>query len=162
MIESRRPLSPDEVGVLIEIQDFWGSQNRAPDVFINDSGDAVIFVSAKDGSSPVMINLTNLGAWLRDETMTVATMREWVQGPLAVASQDRVVTVWMPLLDEGVDVWRPVDAEALPSGLYRIRSVNEQPNDERWAFNAGDVVVCQHRHLSDGETLVVVRRRETA
>jgi hypothetical protein len=81
VIESRRPLSPDEVGVLIEIQDFWGSQNRDSDVFISDCGDAVIFVSAKDGTSPVVINLTNLGAWLCDGTTTIATLREWVQGP---------------------------------------------------------------------------------
>jgi hypothetical protein len=160
VIAARRPLNRDEIGVLSEIQDFWGSQNGEPDVFINEGGEAVIFVIARDGSSPVMVNLTNLGAWLGDGTMTIATVREWVQGPLAVASQDRVVTVWMPLLDEGVDVWRPVEAEALPSGWYRIKSINEQPEDEKWAFEAGDVVACQHRQLADGNRLVVVGQRE--
>lgn len=159
-MESRRPLSHHEMGVLREIQDFWGIQNGARDVFVTDSGEAAIFVIAMDGSRPVMVNLTNLGAWLADGTLTLTTVREWVQGPLAVESQDRVVTVWMPLLNEGVDVWRPVEAEAMPSGWYRIKSVNEQPLNEKWAFGTGDVVVCQDRQLSEGQRLIVVGRRD--
>jgi hypothetical protein len=158
--KSHRPLSGSEIGILKEVQDFWGSQNGEPDVLINDSDEAVIFVIAKDGSSPVMINLTNLGAWLHDGTLAMTTVREWVQGPLAAASQGRVVTVFMPLLDEGVEVWRPVEAEALPSGWYRIKSINEQPDNETWAFDTNGVVVCQHRQLSGGEALVVVGQRQ--
>jgi hypothetical protein len=160
VIESRRPLSSDETGVLREVQDFWGPQNDESAVLIDESGEAYILVLATDGSSPVMVNLTNVGAWLRDGTITIATAREWVQGPVAEAAQARVVTVWMPLLNEGVDVWRPVEAEALPSGWYRINGSNEHKEDEDWAFEAGDVVVCAYRELSDGETLVVVGKRE--
>lgn len=159
MTHSRRPLSDDEVRILREIQDFWGAQNGDADVFISDSGEAVIFVTATDGSTPVVVNLSNIGAWLRDGSLDVATARGWVEGPLASTSQDRIVTVFMPLSDEGVAVWRPVDAEALPSGWYRIVSVNEQPAHESWAFPTGAVVVCDLRHLSGGECLVVSSAR---
>ena len=122
----------------------------------------VIFVTATDGSQPLVVNLTNLGAWLRDGSLDVSIIREWVQGPLASTSQDRIVTVFMPLSDEGVAVWRPVDAEALPSGWYRIVSVNEQPDDETWAFPTDAVVACEHRRLADGERLVVSGGKDAA
>lgn len=159
MTDSRRPLTIDETGILREIQDFWGPQNGDADVFIGGSDEAAIFATATDGSKPVMVNLTNLGAWLRDGSLQLSTVRDWVQGPLASTSRDRIVTVWMPLLDEGLDVWRPVDAEVLPSGWYRIMSVNEQSEEERWAFPTDAVVVCEYRHLSDGDCLVIAGER---
>ena len=47
-------------------------------------------------------------------------------------------TVYMPLLNEGTDVWRPVKARAFGSGLYRI---TERQADEEWAFASGAIVV---------------------
>jgi hypothetical protein len=160
MTALHRPLSRLELGVLREVQDYWGPQNTTSQVLFVESGDAVLFVVAPDGSSPVMVNLTNLGTWHADGTLTLATLRDWVKGPTASGSRDAAVTVMMPLLDEGVDVWRPVQAEMLPSGWYRIVSVNEQPDDEKWAFEIGDVVVCEERQLSGGTRLTVLRRRD--
>lgn len=40
------------------------------------------------------------------------------------------VTIYMPLLDEGTDVWAPVEAEDLKSGRYRI--VGATPEDQQW------------------------------
>src|SRR5687767_1892191 len=51
----------------------------------------------------------------------------WVEG------FSSFVTVMVPLLDEGVDVWRPVHAEILPHGRYRIVTENTDPDNERWA-----------------------------
>jgi hypothetical protein len=55
-------------------------------------------------------------------------------------------TVYVALLDENVDVWRPVQAEHVGSDLYRL--TGEQPDDEVWPFAPGDVVRCQRRTLS--------------
>jgi hypothetical protein len=74
----------------------------------------------------------------------------WVEGFVSVA------TIMMPLLDEGVDVWRPVQAEVLPHGRYRIVSQNESPDDEQWAFKSGEVVRCEEREFNDGTTPVAV------
>jgi hypothetical protein len=54
-------------------------------------------------------------------------------------------TVYVALLDEGVDVWRPVQAEHLGDDLYRL--TGEQPDGEAWHFATGDVVKCKERTL---------------
>ena len=145
---------------MTEVQDFWGLRNNAREVHLTESDEAVLFVVAQDGSNPVMVNLTNLAAWRADETLTLNELRRRIQGPLAADSRNRVVTVMMPLLEEGVEVYRPVQAEALPSGWYRVLSQNDQPDDETWAFEVGDVVACEQRQLSNEIHLVVTCRRD--
>jgi hypothetical protein len=46
-------------------------------------------------------------------------------------------TIFVALLDEGVDVWRPVQARPLGGGLFRIVGVEADVSDERWQFPAG-------------------------
>jgi hypothetical protein len=65
-------------------------------------------------------------------------------------------TIYVALLDEGTDVWRPVEAEELRDGLFRIISENSRPDDERWEFSPGSIVRCERRHLSAGPVLVAV------
>jgi hypothetical protein len=55
-------------------------------------------------------------------------------------------TVYVALLDEGVDVWRPVQAEHVGGDLYRL--TGERPDDEVWSFASGDVVRCKERTRS--------------
>jgi hypothetical protein len=57
------------------------------------------------------------------------------------------VTVYVELLGETVDVWRPVQAEHVGGDLYRL--TGEQPDDEAWPFAVGEVVKCKTRQLSD-------------
>ena len=64
-------------------------------------------------------------------------------------------TVYVYLLDEGVDVWRPVTADNLGSGRYRLRG--PVPEDESWQFQPGEVVCCEQRQLSGGIALVAVK-----
>lgn len=66
------------------------------------------------------------------------------------------MTVNMPLLDEGVDCWRPVQAVPAGKHTYRIVSVNTHPDDESWQFATGQLVECRLRPLSDGDALVAV------
>jgi len=61
--------------------------------------------------------------------------------------------LFMPLLNEGTDVWRPVAAERLNDGSYRI--VGPCPNDEEWAFAPGSVVSSQLRAFANGEEHLV-------
>lgn len=67
------------------------------------------------------------------------------------------VEIFVSLLDEAVDVWRPVQAELLYEDVYRIV---EQPYDrqvESWQFQPGDLVVCDLVDTSEGEILAAVR-----
>jgi len=67
-------------------------------------------------------------------------------------------TVHVGLLDESVDVWRPVAATRLAEGTYRL--ADDAPDGERWEFPPGSVVVAEERNLSGGPTLVAVRLAE--
>ncbi len=66
--------------------------------------------------------------------------------------------VYVSLLDEGVDVWRPVKAQYLRGNVYRIA---EQPYDkklETWQFTPGDEVVCEMVDSSDGRIFAATRK----
>lgn len=56
--------------------------------------------------------------------------------------------VYVKLLDEGTDVWRPVRAEHVGGDLYRL--TGEPPDDEVWPFAVGDIVRCKPQTLSGG------------
>jgi hypothetical protein len=62
--------------------------------------------------------------------------------------------IYVELLDEAVDVWRPVVAMPEGPGIYRLTEA--QPEDEKWAFPPGSRVRCEPRPLSDGTELVAI------
>jgi hypothetical protein len=55
-----------------------------------------------------------------------------------------MTTVYVELLDEGVSVLRPVTAERVGEGLYRL--VGTPDETETWRFPPGDVVRCELRN----------------
>lgn len=66
--------------------------------------------------------------------------------------------IFVSLLDEGVQVWRPVQAEHLQSNVYRIAN---QPYDEKietWQFPPGSEVICEMVASSDGPILAATRK----
>jgi hypothetical protein len=67
----------------------------------------------------------------------------------------QMATVFVALRDEGVDVWRPVEAEHLTESIYRLA---EAPplEGEVWEFAPGSTVRCERRELSEGSGLVAV------
>jgi hypothetical protein len=52
-------------------------------------------------------------------------------------------TIYVPLLDEGTDVWRPVEATRLAENVYIVLGV--MPDDEAWAFPPDSRVRCELR-----------------
>jgi hypothetical protein len=69
-----------------------------------------------------------------------------------------MATVYVRLLDEGVDVWRPVPATDMSNGRYRlIATENYDSADETWEFLPGATVEAEVRQLTDGPNLVAVR-----
>jgi hypothetical protein len=66
----KRELTPGESAVLRIIQQGYGPQNTAEQVFFTDADEAAIFVKASDGTSRVMANLTNLAALRADGTIS--------------------------------------------------------------------------------------------
>jgi hypothetical protein len=69
--------------------------------------------------------------------------------------------IYVPLVDEGVDVWRPVVAEVVGDQTFRIVGENISPDDEHWAFATGEVVRCEDHRFKDGSSgLVAVARSD--
>ena len=71
------------------------------------------------------------------------------------------VTIFVALLDEGVDVWRPVRARPLDHGLFRIVGVEADTSDETWQFPAGAIVRCEEKRFAAGTSgMVAVEQAE--
>lgn len=68
--------------------------------------------------------------------------------------------IYVYLLDEGVDAWRPVKAIKIGLNRYKIIGINNyNPDDEKWQFLPDDVVECEEKKFADGKSgLVAVRK----
>ncbi|KAA2236287.1 hypothetical protein [Salinarimonas soli] len=74
---------------------------------------------------------------------------------MSAATASNTETLYVFLVGEGVDVWRPVDAVPLGDGRYRLPD-NPDPQDEQWEFAGGSTVMAERRELADGIRLVAV------
>lgn len=84
----------------------------------------------------------------------VTFLIERSDGRSEIANQSELsLLLYMPMLDEGTDVWRPVAAQPLDHSMAQIRS--ETPDDELWQFPTGARIVYEERELSAGPRLVV-------
>ncbi len=66
-----------------------------------------------------------------------------------------MVTIFVALIGEGVDVWRPVQAAPLGLGRFRIVGVDGDTSGETWQFAVGTVVKGEKRLFADGSIGVV-------
>jgi len=62
-------------------------------------------------------------------------------------------TIYMPLRNEGTEVWRPVQAERCDDGSYRV--LGPVPSGEEWVFSPGSVVRCEPHSFQDGKNGLV-------
>lgn len=72
----------------------------------------------------------------------------------ATASSTDAAIVYVRLLDEGTDVWRPVEAERLGATTYRL-SAQPRPADETWSFQPGDIVVVELQDAAEDHLMAV-------
>lgn len=70
-------------------------------------------------------------------------------------------TIYVFLLDEGTDVWRPVHAEHISGDTYQIVDI-EPGDDENWEFKSGETVRVRDKVFSGGETGLVAYERVSA
>ena len=64
--------------------------------------------------------------------------------------------VYVCILDERTDVWRPVPSEHLGGSQYRLGDVPARDGDEVWEFAPGSIVVAEQRRLSGGLCMVAI------
>ncbi|MGA2497698.1 MAG: hypothetical protein ABSH20_08145 [Tepidisphaeraceae bacterium] len=74
--------------------------------------------------------------------------------------------IYVALIEEGVRVWRPVQAYRIQGSIFIVERPDDyDPSVETWEFPPGSTVVCEHRQTSDGDILAAVRpakHRQTA
>jgi hypothetical protein len=63
------------------------------------------------------------------------------------------ITMFIPLLDENIDVWRPVSAVRTSDNIFRI--LGNPAEGEHWKFINGDLVRCKQRTFADGTSGLV-------
>jgi hypothetical protein len=63
-------------------------------------------------------------------------------------------TIYVALLDEGIDVWRPVEAEKLSRDRYLIVDQDYDPGVETWEFEPGAIVRCR-KESRDGRSILI-------
>jgi len=62
--------------------------------------------------------------------------------------------VYVPLVGEGANCWRPVHADHVAGDVYEI-AVDEEPASEHWAFPPHSRVRCREHVFSDGKVGLV-------
>jgi hypothetical protein len=67
-------------------------------------------------------------------------------------------TIYVALLDEGIDVWRPVEAQKVAPDSYLIVDQDYDPRIERWEFEPGAIVRC-HKESRDGREILVATEK---
>lgn len=76
---------------------------------------------------------------------------------MAPASNTEMATIYIRLLNEGTEVFRPTSAEPLQDGFFKVLPTSDyDPQDEKWEFLPGSLVECVKRKLDGEEVLVAV------
>jgi non-homologous end joining protein Ku len=63
-------------------------------------------------------------------------------------------TIYVPLLDEGIEVWRPVAARKLEADTYLILDQDYDRDVETWQFGPGTRVRCRKERRNGDQVLV--------
>lgn len=69
--------------------------------------------------------------------------------------------IFVRLIDEEVDVWRPVPAERLFDNIYRITDQPYDRDSETWEFGPGEEVVVEMIASSGGQIAAATHLRES-
>lgn len=67
-------------------------------------------------------------------------------------------TVYVRLLDERLEDFRPAPAKSLGRGVFKLLpSLGNKPEDEKWEFGPGSIVRCEKRELEGQQVWVAVK-----
>jgi hypothetical protein len=71
--------------------------------------------------------------------------------------------IFVSLLDEGLDVWRPAPARQLDTDTFLILKPDDyDASVEHWQFPPGAVVECEATRTATGVILAAVRLKQDA
>ncbi|KAA3613517.1 MAG: hypothetical protein DWQ01_03055 [Planctomycetota bacterium] len=65
-----------------------------------------------------------------------------------------LVQIYVRLLDEAVDVWRPVQAKFVSGDVFYLVEQEYDRDIESWEFEPGDHVLCKFIRLSENGEII--------
>lgn len=69
-----------------------------------------------------------------------------------------MTTIYIRLLNEGTEVFRPAAAKPIGSHFFKVLPTsNYNEEDEVWEFVPGSLVECERRQLGGDDVLVAVK-----
>jgi hypothetical protein len=69
-----------------------------------------------------------------------------------------MTTIYIRLLNEGTDVFRPTTAEPVGGAQFKVLPTSTYDSEsEEWEFVPGSLVECEKRQLEGEEVLVAVK-----
>lgn len=75
-----------------------------------------------------------------------------------VATALNTETIYVYLLNEGTDVWRPTQARRVAGMRFEVLATTDyDPEIEVWQFEPGCVVECEERVIGGQLSLVAIR-----
>ncbi len=76
-----------------------------------------------------------------------------------MVSSTNILTIYIPLLNEGTTVVRPSQGVKLGENTYKVLPTQSyDPNDEAWQFPPGSIVACASETRNRQEILVASRK----
>jgi hypothetical protein len=69
----------------------------------------------------------------------------------------KLVQIYVALIGENINVWRPIQAEHLDGNLHRIVNQQYDREIESWQFKPGEVVECEIVESSNGRILAATK-----
>ena len=66
-------------------------------------------------------------------------------------------TIYVKLLGEGTEVYRPVFANRRSLNIYEINEQFYEPEDEHWEFPPRSVVLCETREIEGNKVLIAIK-----
>ena len=67
--------------------------------------------------------------------------------------------IYVKLLDEGTDVYRPVMARKIAENIYKLEGLNiYDPDDENWEFAPESYVEVTEKSVNNEKVLIAVKR----
>jgi hypothetical protein len=76
-----------------------------------------------------------------------------------MASSTKIIELYMPLLNEGTEVFRPTTGVLLGSDVVQVLATADyDPTNEEWAFPPGSKVRCVSE-TRGGQMLMIARQR---
>ena len=68
------------------------------------------------------------------------------------------IEIYVRLLEEGTEVFRPTEALTLENGLFRVLATTDyDPENEKWEFPPESIVRCTTRQDRESTFLVAVK-----